>query len=79
MMFVNFVKGVCAKGERCETCHLELADCVGHFGYLDLMLPCFHVGFFRCTLKILQMICKVVLNFDVIMFLSIGFFLLYDL
>lgn len=42
----------------CETCNQGLNECVGHFGYLDLALPVFHVGHFRATISILQSICK---------------------
>lgn len=44
---------------NCETCGKTVADCVGHCGYIDLELPVFHVGFFRSTINILQIICKV--------------------
>ncbi|KAK7113132.1 DNA-directed RNA polymerase III subunit RPC1-like [Littorina saxatilis] len=50
--------GTSVKGENCETCGKVVADCVGHFGYIDLELPCFHIGFFRTTITVLQMICK---------------------
>lgn len=36
----------------------KLADCSGHFGYIQLELPVFHVGYLRHTLAILQCICK---------------------
>ena len=36
-----------------------MADCVGHYGYIDLELPCFHIGYFRATIMVLQTICKV--------------------
>ena len=36
----------------------KLAECAGHFGYIQLELPCFHVGYFKHTLTILQCICK---------------------
>lgn len=36
----------------------KLADCAGHFGYVQLELPLFHAGYFRHTLIILQCICK---------------------
>ena len=36
----------------------KLADCAGHFGYIQLELPLFHAGYFRHTLTILQCICK---------------------
>jgi DNA-directed RNA polymerase III subunit RPC1 len=36
----------------------KLADCAGHFGFIQLELPLFHAGYFRHTLTILQCICK---------------------
>lgn len=33
-------------------------DCAGHFGFIKLELPCFHIGYFKHTLTILQCICK---------------------
>ena len=53
------MQGTSSKDRSCETCGKPLADCVGHYGYLDLALPIFHVGFFRSTIVILQTICKV--------------------
>lgn len=50
--------GVSQKGTHCDTCKQDLNECVGHFGYLDLALPVFHVGHFRTTVTILQSICK---------------------
>lgn len=50
--------GVSQKGTICETCNQGLNECVGHFGYLDLALPVFHVGHFRATVTILQTMCK---------------------
>ena len=47
------------KDNNCETCGKSLADCIGHYGFIDLELPCFHIGFFRTTITLLQMICKV--------------------
>lgn len=35
-----------------------LADCTGHFGYIRLELPVFHIGYFKNTVQILQCICK---------------------
>lgn len=55
MMF----QGISSKDRSCETCGKVLADCVGHYGYLNLELPVFHVGFYRSTIVILQTICKV--------------------
>lgn len=42
----------------CETCGEKLADCAGHFGYIKLELPVFHIGYFKNTLQILQSMCK---------------------
>jgi DNA-directed RNA polymerase III subunit RPC1 len=50
--------GISQKGQTCSTCNQGLNECVGHFGYLNLALPVFHVGHFRSTINILQMICK---------------------
>lgn len=50
--------GTSEKDHSCETCGKNLADCTGHFGYIDLELPVFHIGFFRTTITVLQMICK---------------------
>eukprot|EP00794_Sanderia_malayensis_P012251 gene12251-13513_t len=50
--------GTSSKSASCETCGKNLAECVGHYGYIDLQLPVFHIGYFRTTINILQMICK---------------------
>uniref|UniRef100_A0A674E453 DNA-directed RNA polymerase subunit n=1 Tax=Salmo trutta TaxID=8032 RepID=A0A674E453_SALTR len=50
--------GTSEKDRPCETCGKNLADCLGHYGYLDLEMPCFHVGYFKAIIGILQMICK---------------------
>ncbi|XP_033242787.1 DNA-directed RNA polymerase III subunit RPC1-like [Drosophila miranda] len=50
--------GISTKDAVCETCGHGLIECIGHFGYLDLALPVFHIGHFRATINILQMICK---------------------
>eukprot|EP00644_Phytophthora_capsici_P003800 jgi/Phyca11/108224/e_gw1.15.640.1 len=50
--------GVSNKKDTCETCHLKLTDCVGHFGYIQLELPVFHIGYFKAITEILQNICK---------------------
>ncbi|GAA5927574.1 hypothetical protein JCM3775_006021 [Rhodotorula graminis] len=50
--------GTSDKSGKCETCGLSLADCVGHYAYIKLVLPCFHIGYFKHVLGILQCICK---------------------
>ncbi|CAD5234319.1 unnamed protein product [Bursaphelenchus xylophilus] len=50
--------GTCSKTANCETCGQNSTDCVGHFGYMNLEYPVFHVGFFRLVIQTLQCICK---------------------
>lgn len=50
--------GTSQKDKKCETCGKGLADCVGHYGVVDLELPVFHVGYFRATQNILHCVCK---------------------
>ena len=51
--------GVSDKRSLCDTCGLKMAECVGHYGYIRLVLPVFHVGFLKHVVAILQCICKV--------------------
>ncbi|KAG2462619.1 RPC1 polymerase, partial [Polypterus senegalus] len=46
--------GTSEKDRPCETCGKNLADCLGHYGYIDLELPCFHVGYFKAIIGVLQ-------------------------
>lgn len=50
--------GISSKSAVCRTCGQRLADCAGHFGYLKLELPVFHIGYFKNTVQLLQCICK---------------------
>jgi DNA-directed RNA polymerase III subunit RPC1 len=50
--------GISDKQSSCKTCNKKLVDCSGHFGYIQLEVPVFHVGYFKHTLNILQCICK---------------------
>ncbi|XP_076056979.1 RNA polymerase III subunit A [Oratosquilla oratoria] len=51
--------GTSQKDATCDTCSKNLTDCIGHYGFLDLARPVFHVGYFKNTIYILQSICKV--------------------
>eukprot|EP00921_Rhytidocystis_pertsovi_P023540 GHVQ01037648.1.p1 GENE.GHVQ01037648.1~~GHVQ01037648.1.p1 ORF type:complete len:1582 (+),score=151.70 GHVQ01037648.1:212-4957(+) len=42
----------------CVTCGLDGKVCPGHWGYLSLHFPVFHVGFFKYLLQILYCVCK---------------------
>ncbi|KAH9049136.1 beta and beta-prime subunits of DNA dependent RNA-polymerase [Lactarius hengduanensis] len=50
--------GTSEKNAFCETCGLNAVDCVGHYAYIKLVVPVFHIGFFKHTIAILQCICK---------------------
>ena len=50
--------GVSDKMSICATCKRKLVDCAGHFGYIRLALPVFHIGYLRHTLHLLQCVCK---------------------
>ncbi|TPX69397.1 DNA-directed RNA polymerase [Spizellomyces sp. 'palustris'] len=50
--------GTADKMGKCETCGLGLQDCVGHFGVVRLVVPVFHIGYFKLMLSVLQQICK---------------------
>jgi DNA-directed RNA polymerase III subunit RPC1 len=54
--------GISEKGKECKTCGKTLEVCPGHFGYVELELPVFHIGYFKQTVNILQSICKVLLK-----------------
>jgi DNA-directed RNA polymerase III subunit RPC1 len=50
--------GTTAKGAACTTCHGKMSECSGHFGFIRLQLPVFHIGYFRGMVSVLQCICK---------------------
>ncbi|KAI9752373.1 MAG: hypothetical protein M4579_005644, partial [Chaenotheca gracillima] len=54
--------GTSNKNAVCETCAESLQLCNGHFGYVKLPLPAFHIGYFKMITTILQDICKTCAN-----------------
>lgn len=52
-------QGTSEKNTFCETCGLNAVDCIGHYAYIKLVVPVFHIGYFKHTIAILQCICKV--------------------
>ncbi|XP_043579114.1 DNA-directed RNA polymerase III subunit RPC1 isoform X2 [Bombus pyrosoma] len=50
--------GTCNNTTNCVSCGKSLNECIGHFGYIDLELPVFHIGYFKPIIGILQSICK---------------------
>lgn len=57
-------QGTTEKSAFCETCGLNSVDCVGHYAYIKLVVPVFHIGYFKHTIGILQCICKVSLIYS---------------
>lgn len=51
--------GTSDKSAFCETCGLGAVDCVGHYAYIKLVVPVFHIGYFKHAIGVLQVICKV--------------------
>ena len=46
------------KNTKCKTCKCKnYNDCPGHFGYIKLVKPVYHVGFFDQIIKVLKCIC----------------------
>ncbi|KAH6915466.1 DNA-directed RNA polymerase III largest subunit [Coprinopsis sp. MPI-PUGE-AT-0042] len=50
--------GTTEKNAFCETCGQSSVNCVGHYAYIKLCVPVFHIGYFKHTVGILQSICK---------------------
>lgn len=50
--------GTTDKSAFCETCGQSSVNCVGHYAYIKLVVPVFHIGYFKHTISILQAICK---------------------
>jgi len=50
--------GTSQKKGACDTCGESVDLCPGHFGWLQLQLPVFHVGYIKHIYHILKMICK---------------------
>ena len=49
--------GTTDKKLRCATCRCNFNDCPGHFGYISLAKPVFHVGFINECLRLLKCVC----------------------
>ena len=50
--------GISDKFGHCGTCGESLQTCIGHYGYIKLVLPVLHIGYFKFIIHILQIICK---------------------
>jgi DNA-directed RNA polymerase III subunit RPC1 len=50
--------GISVKKLDCTTCGQKVDDCPGHFGFVSLQLPVFHIGYIKQIHTVLKMICK---------------------
>ena len=49
--------GTIDKNQNCETCKSNFTDCPGHYGYIELAQPMYHIGFIEECKKILKCVC----------------------
>jgi DNA-directed RNA polymerase III subunit RPC1 len=54
------------KDAECGACNLKAVDCPGHFGFMELNVPIFHLGFFRHVILALNCLCKVIITLKLI-------------
>lgn len=50
--------GALEPGQRCETCGNTAANCLGHFGHIELAIPVVHVGFVSDIYTLLSSTCR---------------------
>ena len=43
--------------EECHTCRGSSNQCPGHFGYVELVKPMYHVGFIEKVVRVLRCVC----------------------
>lgn len=49
--------GTIERALKCPTCHSNNDQCTGHFGYLELHRPCYHIGYMARLKKLLECVC----------------------
>jgi DNA-directed RNA polymerase II subunit RPB1 len=49
--------GTIERALKCPTCHCNNDQCTGHFGYLELHRPCYHIGYMARIKKLLECVC----------------------
>ncbi|KAI5191302.1 DNA-directed RNA polymerase II subunit RPB1 [Nematocida minor] len=54
---VDLRLGTSERGFLCSTCGHRPDSCVGHFGYIELAKPVFHIGYIGKIKKVLESVC----------------------
>lgn len=50
------------KSVECRTCNVRpKTDCPGHFGFIELEVPIYHLGFFKHIIMSLNCLCRVLI------------------
>ncbi|KAJ1950344.1 DNA-directed RNA polymerase II core subunit rpo21, partial [Linderina macrospora] len=49
--------GTIDRNFKCQTCGENMTECPGHFGYIELAKPVYHIGFISKVKKILECVC----------------------
>ena len=49
--------GTMDRGLRCKTCSMDMRECPGHFGHIELVRPALHIGFITTIIKVLRCVC----------------------
>lgn len=49
--------GAVNRGSRCRTCRGLNLECPGHFGFIELSKPVFHIGYMQDIMDTLRCVC----------------------
>lgn len=49
--------GPSSRREVCSTCMNDQLDCIGHFGHIELVMPCYNPFFMKTVATILRASC----------------------
>lgn len=59
--------GMSHKSVECRTCNIRpKTDCPGHFGFIELEVPIYHLGFFKHIIMSLNCLCRVYIECTII-------------
>ncbi|KAI5171360.1 DNA-directed RNA polymerase II subunit RPB1 [Nematocida sp. LUAm3] len=54
---IDLRMGTSERGYLCSTCGHRSDKCIGHFGYIELAKPVYHIGFLSKIKKVLESVC----------------------